>query len=164
VSSVSDSRLKGSTMSAIAHVRDGRGIAEVLVSRPIDAVFDYVADLRHMPTWWPEHRTYRRLLGRGGPGTIYAWAMHRGPRPFAPPFGGFTVVTLLERSKRFGYRIVSPGLFTRMTYDFASMPGGTRISLESRDPTYRLEFVARSFPEHVIPALDALAATLASSA
>jgi uncharacterized protein YndB with AHSA1/START domain len=138
-------------------------MAEVLVPRPIDAVFDYVSDLRHMPTWWSEHQTYRRLLGRGGPGTAYAWAMRRGRTPFVPPFGGLTFVTLLERSKRFGYRILSPGLLTRMTYEFASTPGGTQISLESRDPSYRLEFFARSFPEHVIPALDALAAALINS-
>jgi len=151
-------------MPASASIRDGRGIAEVFVPQPADTVFDYVADLRHMPAWWSEHQTYRRLLGRGGPGTFYAWAMHRGPIPFAPPFGGLTVVTVLERPTRFGYRIVSPGLLTRMTYEFTSVTAGTRVSLESRSAAYRLHFFARNFPEHVAPALDKLAATLTGSA
>jgi uncharacterized protein YndB with AHSA1/START domain len=88
-------------MAATAYVRDGRGIAEVVVPSPLEEVFDYVSDLRHMETWWSEHETYRRLLGSGGPGTLYAWTMQRGPIPFAPLFGGLTVVTVLERPARF---------------------------------------------------------------
>jgi hypothetical protein len=80
--------------------------------------------------------------------------MPRGPIPFALPFGGLTVVTVLERSTRFGYRIVSPGLFTRMTYAFIGVPGGTCVSLESSS-------VRPGFPEHVASALDTLATTLA---
>jgi uncharacterized protein YndB with AHSA1/START domain len=150
-------------MPANAFIRDGRGIAEVFVTHPADAVFDYVADLRHMPAWWSEHQTYGRLLGKGGPGTLYAWAMQRGPIPFAPPFGGLTVVTVHERPMRFGYRIVSPGLLTRMTYKFTSVSAGTRVSLESRSAAYRVRFFARNFPEHIAPALDKLAAILAAT-
>ena len=151
-------------MPASAYVRDGRGIAEVIVPRPVEMVFDYLSDLRNMPAWWCEHQTYRRLVGSGGSGTIYAWTMRRGPIPFAPPFGGLTVVTVLERSTRFTYRIVSPGLFTLMIYSLVSAPGGTRVSLESRSAAYRLAFFARNFPENVAPAFDTLAAALTNSA
>lgn len=150
-------------MPANACVRDGRGIAEVIVGRPLEVVFDYVSDLRNMPIWWSEHQAYHRLFGQGGPGTLYAWAMRRGPIPFAPPFGGFTVVTVLQRSKRFAYRILSPALLTRMTYHFASTSGGTRVSLESRSAAYRLAFFAQGFSDHVAPAFDTLAATLRAS-
>ena len=150
-------------MLASAHVRDGRGIAELVVPSPLEVVFDYVSDLRHMETWWSEHQTYRRLVGSGGPGTLYAWTMRRGPIPWALPFGGLTVVTVRERSTRFAYRVLSPGLLTRMTYDFAATPAGTRVSLESRSAAYRLAFFARNFPGHVASALDTLAATLTSA-
>ena len=149
-------------MPATACVRDGRGVAEVVVPRPLAVVFDYVSDLRHMVIWWPEHQSYRRLLGSGGPGTLYGFTMQRGPLPFAPPFGGLTVVTVRERPARFAYRILAPGLLTCMSYAFAESPAGTRISLESRSAAYRLAFFAREFPGHIAPALDALAATLTS--
>jgi hypothetical protein len=151
-------------MPATAYVSDGRGIGEVVVPRALEDVFDYISDLRHMVTWWSEHQTYRRLLGSGGPGTLYAWTMQRGPIPFAPPFGGLTVVTVLERPTRFAYRVLSPGLLTRMTYGFAATPAGTHVSLESRSAAYRLAFFARNFPGHVASALDTLAVALTSAA
>jgi len=149
-------------MPATASVRDGCGLAEVVVPRSLGVVFDYVSDLRHMVAWWREHQSYRRLLGGGGRGTLYAFTMQRGPLPFAPPFGGLTVVTMRERPTRFAYRILAPGLLTRMSYAFAETPAGTRVSLDSRSAAYRLAFFARGFPGHVAPALDALAANLAS--
>ena len=148
-------------MPASAYVENGRGIAEVIVPRSVEAVFDYVSDLRHLETWWPEHQVYRRLYGDGGRGTIYAWAMRRGPVPFAPPFAGLTIVTFRRRATRFAYRILAPGLLTRMTYDFSPTAGGTHVALESRSAAYRLAFFARRFPAHVTPALDTLAETLA---
>jgi len=147
-------------MEATACVIDGRGVAEVVVPRPLEAVFDYVSDLRHLETWWPEHQVYRRLYGNGGRGTLYAWAMRRGPIPFAPPVAGLTIVTFRRRATRFAYRILAPGLLTRMTYDFAPTAGGTRVALESRSAAYRLAFFSRNFPAHVTPALDTLAETL----
>jgi hypothetical protein len=131
-------------------------MAEVVVCKPVDVVFDYVSDLRHMPNWWPTHQTYRRILGSGGPRTLYAWLMPHSPLPLGLPIGGLTVVTVFERPTRFAYRIVSPGLLSRMTYDFLGVPGGTRVSLEvpSAQPV---------FPDHVAPAFDALAATLESA-
>jgi len=59
-------------MPANAYGRDEGGIAEVILPRSIETVFDYVSDLRHMPKWWSEHQTYRCLFGRGGSGTLYA--------------------------------------------------------------------------------------------
>jgi hypothetical protein len=142
--------------AATACVRDGAGYAEVVVSRPVEAVFDYVSDLRHMPIWWPSHRSYRRLVGDGGRGTVYAWVMPQSPLPFGVPIGGITIVTILERPTRFSYRIVTLGLFSQMNYSFLGVQGGTRISLE-------VPSVLPAFPDHTIPALDGLAATLSGS-
>ena len=80
-------------------------------------VFDYVSDLRHMPTWWPTHRSYHRLAGSGGLRTVYAWVMPHSPLPFGMPIGGITIVTALERPTRFSYRIVSIGLCTDQLFD-----------------------------------------------
>jgi uncharacterized protein YndB with AHSA1/START domain len=143
-------------MSATASVRDGAGIAEVVVPRPVDMVFDYVSDLRHMPIWWPTHRSYHRLAGSGGLRTVYAWLMPHSPLPFGIPIGGITIVTALERPTRFSYRIVSIGLFSQMNYTFIGVQGGTRIVLE-------VPSVLPAFPEHTIPAFDRLAATLTVS-
>jgi uncharacterized protein YndB with AHSA1/START domain len=143
--------------AATACVRDGAGYAEVVVPRPIDVVFEYVSDLRHMPIWWPSHRSYRRLAGGGGRRSLYAWVMPRSPLPFGMPIGGITIVTMFERPARFSYRIVTLGLFSRMTYSFLVVQGGTRVSLE-------VPSVLPAFPDHTIPALDRLAETLSGLA
>jgi Polyketide cyclase / dehydrase and lipid transport len=140
-------------MSATARVRNGAGFAEIVIPRPVEPVFDYVSDLRHMPTWWPTHRTYRRLLGHGGFRTAYAWTMPGSPLTFGLPIAGITVVTAFERPARFSYRIFSPGLFTRMSYGFVGVQGGSRVSLEASP-------VLSAFAEHTVPALDRLLATL----
>ena len=130
-------------------------MAEVVVHKPVEVVFDYLCDLRHMPTWWPTHQIYRRFVGDGGIRTLYAWVMARS-LPFGLPIGGITVVTAFERPTRFAYRVVSPGLFSSMTYKFIGVPGGTRVSLE-------VPSVYSDFPEHVAPAFDRLAATVGSA-
>lgn len=140
-------------MPASAHISDGRGIAEVIVQRSVEVVFDYVSDLRHMPTWWPSHRTYWRLLGNGGAGTLYGWTMPHGPLWPELPFAGLTAVTTFERPTRFTYRIFSPGLFTQMRYLFVAAAGGTRISLTASS-------AGPGFSEHVAAVFDALAANL----
>jgi uncharacterized protein YndB with AHSA1/START domain len=138
----------------------GCGTGEVLVPQPLDVVFDYVADLRHMTKWWPEHHTYRRLRGDGGRGAIYAWT--------TTSFGGFplpglTFVTAHERPTRFAYRVIAPGMTFHMTYRFASVEMGTHVALETRSPLLRLKALQRKYPEEVARTLDRLAATLTAS-
>jgi hypothetical protein len=144
-------------MSAITWERDGLGFAEVVVPQPMSVAFDYVSDLRHMPVWWPTHRSYRRLAGSGDHGTWYAWVMPRSPLRLPVPTGGLSVVTAFERPTRFSYRIFAPGLLSRMHYGFAGVPGGTRVSLEVRP-------ARQGFQEPVAAALDRLAATLTPAA
>ena len=141
--------------AATAYVRDGAGYADDVVPRPVEVVFDYVSDLRHMPIWWPSHRSYRRLVGAGGRSSLYAWVMPQSPLPLGMPIGGITIVTVFERPTRFSYRIVTLGLFSRMNYSFLVVPGGTRVSLW-------VPSVLPAFPDHTIPALDMLAVTLSS--
>jgi len=141
---------------ANAYVRNGAGFVEVVVSKPVEVVFDYVSDLRHMPIWWPTHQSYRHLAGGGGLRTVYAFAMLYSPLPFGIPLAGITIVTAFERPTRFSYRILSPGLFSRMNYAFLTVEGGTRISLE-------VPSVLSAFPEHVAPVFDGLATRLNGS-
>jgi uncharacterized protein YndB with AHSA1/START domain len=148
-------------VAARAFVRDGRGFAEVVVARPIAEVFDYLTDLRHMETWWSTHQSYRRVLGRGGPGTLYAWRMQLGSTPLAPRVGGLTVVTALQRPKQFAYRLLSPGLYTRMRYELAASEDGTRVLLEVRPGTDRLAEFAQNFPGPTRLAFESLATVLA---
>ena len=79
--------------------------------------------------------------------------MPRSPLPFGMPLGGITLVTIFERPTHFSYRVATLGLFSRMNYSFFAVQGGTRISLE-------VPSVLPAFPDHTIPALDRLAATL----
>jgi len=141
-------------MGATAWIDDGRGRAEVTIARPVEAVFDYVADLRNMPDWWSSHSAYRRLLGDGGAGSLYAWTMPVPPIPIGIPIAGVTLVRDCVRPHRFRYRIVTIGLFSRMTYRFARIEGGTRVALE-------VAAAAGPFAEVVVPVFDRLAATLA---
>src|SRR4051812_41474056 len=57
--------------------------ADVRVDAPVRAAFEYVSDLHNMVSWWPEHPVYRRLLGDGGAGAVYAWVyvVQRFPIP-----------------------------------------------------------------------------------
>lgn len=55
-------------------VSDGRTAhAEVMLDAPQAEAFAYVTDLQNMVTWWPEHTSYRRIFGDGGPGSLYVW-------------------------------------------------------------------------------------------
>lgn len=147
-------------MPAAVHMSRGLAGFEILVPRPLDVVFDYIADLRHMTTWWPEHHNYRRLRGDAGRGAIYAWTLNS--------FGGFPIpglsfVTLHEGPTRFAYRVVAPGLTLRMAYRFAAVGTSTQVALKTRSPLLRLKVMQRNFSDEVTRALDRLVATLTGS-
>lgn len=143
----------GNQMGATAWIENGCGRAEVTIPRPIESVFDYVSDLRNMPVWWSSHATYRRVLGKGEAGWLYAWTMPVPPIPIGIPIAGITLVRERVRPLRFRYRIVTIGLYSGMTYTFTSVEGGTRVSLE-------VSAAVGSFVEVVAPVFDQLSATL----
>ena len=145
-------------MPATVQMSRGRGSCQVLVPRSPDVVFDYVADLRHMTTWWPEHRNYHRFRGDGGRGAVYAWTSNSIG---VVPLPGLTFVTGCEGKSRFSYRVVAPGLILQMSYRFTAAEGGTHVALEARSPMLRLKLLQRRFSEELARALDRLAATLA---
>jgi uncharacterized protein YndB with AHSA1/START domain len=103
---------------------------EITIAAPVARVARYVCDLGNMPIWWPEHRVYRRVLGDGGPGTLYVMVYQPTPLPVLAS----TVVEALEPGAFFAYYAGYPGVAFRIEYRFAAVGEGTR-----------LEFTAYSF-------------------
>jgi uncharacterized protein YndB with AHSA1/START domain len=133
--------------------------AAARIDAPPARVFAHVSDLRNMVAWWPEHPVYRRLLGDGGPRSLYAWVyMVRGV-----PVLGWSRVLERETNRRFAYRVGPPGVGARFEYELAAEgPAATRLELAMLTPFARLAgFEAQIAPE-MTRALDRLAEHLAA--
>ena len=132
--------------------------ADLRVDAPVARVFAHVSDLHNMETWWPEHPVYRRLLGDGGPGTLYAWIyVARGV-----PVPGLSRVLTRDPSSRFEYHAGPPIVGFRIGYHFTAEERATRVAFWFLSPAGRF----KAFGEHLVPeitrALDRLAAHLAT--
>jgi hypothetical protein len=103
---------------------------EVIVAAPLSRVSSYVCDLQNMPVWWPEHRVYQRLVGDGGPGTLYA--MLYQPTPI-PVLASSLVEALQPGAPEayFAYYAGYPGVCFRMIYRFGAVPEGTRLAFDA---------------------------------
>lgn len=115
-------------------------------------VHDYVAELRHMEHWWPEHWRYRRLRGDGGPGTRYLWI-------FAAMGAVLPGVTRIEANEPalLVYRTAMAGLPIRMRYEFLPAGAGTRLRVEMDSAGLRLPLFARTTGKQLVAALTRLA-------
>lgn len=118
--------------------------AELRLPVPVDVAFAYISDLRHMETWWPEHRSYRLLRGDGGEGSLYGWTY----RLHGLPAAGLTRVLVCERNERFEYRAGLPGLGIRIAYRFSAEGDATRARFSLRTLLARLPgFASNAVPE-----------------
>jgi hypothetical protein len=60
-----------------------RMVGEIMIGRPVDVVFDYVADQSHEPQYNPQMvRAEKITLGRSGrePGSVRRWRQAGAPR------------------------------------------------------------------------------------
>ena len=120
-------------MSQSESVKDQASLSvETVVAGTPQEVLDYVAELRHMERWWPQHWRYRRLSGDGGPGTRYYW-IFVGMGAILP---GITTIDIREPG-RLGYRTALAGLPVRIRYQFSAAPGGTLMRGEMSSPGLR---------------------------
>lgn len=105
-----------------------RAHAELRFDAPVGEVFSYITDLRNMVVWWPEHTSYRLVLGNTGPGSIYAWTYRAGLALLA----GVSAVQTRAQDRCFVYYVASPGLRVRFEYLFAPDAGGTVVTFAMR--------------------------------
>jgi uncharacterized protein YndB with AHSA1/START domain len=126
-------------------------IETVLPAAP-DRVHDYVAELRHMEHWWPEHWRYRRLGGDGGPGTRYLWI-------FAGMGAVLPGLTRIEANtpELLVYRTAMVGLPIRMRYEFLPEGPGTLLRVEMDSAGLCLPPFARTTGKQLVSALTRLA-------
>lgn len=132
-------------------VEDGVLRVETLVPGSPEAVLGYVAELRNMERWWPEHRRYRRLSGDGGPGTRYYWI-------YAAKGGVLLGLTCIEERAPglLAYRTALAGLPVRMRYQLLPEGASTRVRAEMRCVGLRLRLFARGVSAEVVAALARL--------
>lgn len=131
-------------------------IETVLPAAP-QKVHDYVAELRHMEHWWPEHWRYRRLRGDGGPGTRYLW-IFAGMGAIVP---GITRIEANEPGL-LSYCTAMAGLPIRMRYEFVPEGDGTRLRAEMNSAGLRLPLFARATGKQLVSALSRLADALSA--
>lgn len=112
-------------------VSDGRTAhAEVMLDAPQAEAFSYVTDLQNIVTWWPEHTSYRRIFGDGGPGSLYVWTYATS---FGIPLAGGSMVLERAANHRFVYFVRSVGILVRFEYGFVSeAPSRTRMTFAMR--------------------------------
>jgi uncharacterized protein YndB with AHSA1/START domain len=131
-------------------------VEAVLPAAP-QVVHDYVAELRHMEHWWPEHWRYRRLGGNGGPGTRYLWI-------FVATGAILPGLTRIEANTPdlLVYRTAIAGLPIRMRYEFAPADAGTLLRIEMDSPGVRLPPFARMTGKQLTAALARLSAAVSA--
>jgi hypothetical protein len=96
---------------------------EVLVDRPGEEVFDFVADERNEPLYNPRMRHAEKLTpGPVGPGTRFRAEFASPGRPVAT-----SEITLYERPRRLASSTSMSMMDVRGTLSFEEVPGGTRL-------------------------------------
>jgi Polyketide cyclase / dehydrase and lipid transport len=130
--------------------------AELGFDAPVDAAFAYITDLQNIVVWWPEHTSYRRIVGGGGPGSMYVWRYATTGLPLA----GMSLVLQRTPDQRFVYMVRSVGIWVGFTYEFRGE--GERC---------RVGFTMRSYllpppipPAQLVTAFERLASILAAGA
>lgn len=130
--------------------------ADVLLPAEPPVVRAYLADLRHLERWWPEHRYYRRVRGDGGPGTRYFW-IYVAMGTILP---GLTRIEA-NSPELLIYRTAMAGLPIRMRYELRPALPGTALSVEMDCLGLRLPLFARTTGKQLAAALARLTAVFA---
>jgi uncharacterized protein YndB with AHSA1/START domain len=100
----------------------------VVIRRPLDEVFAFVADAENDPKWRDDHlETVRTSDGPIGPGTTY-----REVIKFMGRMEARAQIVEYEPRRRVALRLTSGPLRPTLTYSFEPADGGTRL-------TYRVD-------------------------
>ncbi len=96
----------------------------VTIRRPVEAVFDFVADGEKCPQWRPGVLDIKRVSG-DGVGTVYEQGV-RGPmgRRIAADYR----VTSLEPNRVLAFETIAGPVRPRGRYEFAAEDGATRLT------------------------------------
>jgi carbon monoxide dehydrogenase subunit G len=96
----------------------------VIISRPVDDVFAFVADGEKCPQWRPGVLDIQRVSGEGV-GTRYAQGV-KGPmgRRIAADY----TITVFEPNRRIEFQTVTGPARPHGRYDFEPADGGTRLA------------------------------------
>jgi carbon monoxide dehydrogenase subunit G len=96
----------------------------VIISRPVDDVFAFVADGETCPQWRPGVLDIQRVSGEGV-GTRYAQGV-KGPmgRRIAADY----TITVFEPNRRIEFQTVTGPARPHGRYDFEPADGGTRLA------------------------------------
>jgi carbon monoxide dehydrogenase subunit G len=96
----------------------------ITIHRPVEAVFDFVADGEKCPQWRPGVIDIRRVSG-AGVGTIYAQGA-KGPlgRRIAADYE----ITVFEPNRSIEFRVIAGPARPHGRYDFEAVDGGTRLT------------------------------------
>jgi carbon monoxide dehydrogenase subunit G len=100
----------------------------VTIQRPIEEVFDFVADGEKCTQWRPGVLDITRVSG-DGPGTIYRQGV-KGPmgRRIAADYQ----VTMLQRPNLIEFHTIAGPVRPQGRYELAAVDGGTRLTFSLR--------------------------------
>jgi uncharacterized protein YndB with AHSA1/START domain len=98
----------------------------VTIARPVEAIWEFVADGRNDPQWCAKVVSVEQLAGQGpGPDARYR-VMHR-PRPFRPPVELIVDVAEFHPPRRLRWREEDHDAVFNVLYDLEPTPSGTRM-------------------------------------
>jgi carbon monoxide dehydrogenase subunit G len=97
----------------------------IVIQRPVDDVFAFVADGERCPEWRPSVLEIKRVAGNGGAGTRYAQTV---AGPMNRRISADYEITIFEPSRRLEFRTVSGPARPHGSYEFESLGGGTRLT------------------------------------
>ena len=100
-----------------------RALAEIIVARPTDEVFDFVTDVANMPRWMTGVRTASQIDAEMGPGARFSLDYMGGWRSNELE----VVVTEFERSSIYATQIARGPFAFEGTMTFESVEGGTKV-------------------------------------
>jgi uncharacterized protein YndB with AHSA1/START domain len=106
---------------------------EIVINRPVEEVFDFLADGRNEPHYNPHMlRAEQTSTGPVGPGTQFRTEVTTGSRSMEMIYE----ITAYERPQRLAGRTIKGPIDVQSTETFDSVPGGTHfrwvMELESR--------------------------------
>jgi uncharacterized membrane protein len=97
----------------------------IIVDAPVDAVYEYFADLRHIPDYDPQVKSIRPTSGEGWLGSTFAMAFAPlGPRPRFQ----FPLTVERDPGRGLAYRIDGKLVTARDRVTFAAAGAGTEVT------------------------------------
>ena len=99
---------------------------EITIDRPIEAVFDFVADSRNDPQWCPKVKSVEQVEG-AGPGEGARYAVVHKPVPGRPARDLDLRCVAVDRPRRIELTQDDGTDSFRVTYELSEAGGGTRI-------------------------------------